>query len=151
MTTNNNKMIKGIHHIAIRARNFDSTMDFYLNALDFTISHEWSLPQFNLKRAAMLKSADGNSFIELYDQEADIAAQGRKIKEGEEFVQTALLHICMSVEDCSIAYERAIRAGGKPCIEPMVLHLGMPAVIVRNSLIYSPNGEVIEFMEKAGF
>lgn len=151
MTTNNNKMIKGIHHIAIRARNFDSTMDFYLNALDFTISHEWSLPEFNLKRAAMLKSADGNSFIELYDQEADIAAQGRKIKDGEEFVQTALLHICMCVEDCSIAFERAIRAGGKPCIEPMVLHLGNPAVTVRNSLVYSPNGEVIEFLEKADF
>ncbi|PTT01605.1 glyoxalase [Pedobacter sp. HMWF019] len=143
--------IYGIHHIAIRAENFDAIVDFYEQALGFSLSHSWSLPEFNLKRAAMLKSADGNSFIEIYDSQADIPAQGRKKRQDEEFVQTALLHICLSVEDPKIAFERAIAAGAKPCHEPMVLHLGNPVITVRNSLVFSPNGEVIEFLEAGAF
>lgn len=148
MKTSAKNNISGLHHIAIRAKNFDTTLKFYVEGMGFSLSHSWDLPAFNLKRAAMLESADGNSYIELYDEEADIPAQGRKKKTGEEFVQTALLHICMRVADCEAAYHQALGAGAKPYIEPMLLSLGNPVVTVRNSLVYSPNGEVIEFLEQ---
>lgn len=143
--------ISGLHHIAIRAIDFDQTLKFYTEALGYTVSHSWSLPQFNLKRAAMLRSADGHSFIELFDNEADIAAQGRKNKPGEEYVQTALLHLCLGVENAEEAYHYAIAAGATSCIEPMSLELGDPGVKVKNALVFSPNGEVIEFLEKGEF
>lgn len=150
-TPKNDIGLSGLHHIAIRAENFDQTVRFYTEVLGYTIGHTWSLPEFNLKQAAMLKSPDGLSYIEIYDREADIPAQGRKKQEQEEFVQTALLHICLTVKDSKIAYEIAIAGGATPCHAPMVLHLGHPAITVHNSLVYSPNGEVIEFLERVDF
>lgn len=143
--------ISGLHHIAIRAVDFDKTLKFYIDALGYIVSHTWSLPEFKLKRAAMLKSADGNSFIEVFDNDADIAAQGRKIEPGEAYIQTAMLHVCLSVDNAAEAYKQAIDAGALPCIEPMMIQLGNPVITVRNSLVYSPNGEVIEFLEKGSF
>ncbi|QNK64876.1 VOC family protein [Pedobacter sp. PAMC26386] len=143
--------VSGLHHIAIRAEDFERTVSFYTEILGYTIGHTWSLPEFNLKQAAMLKSADGQSYIEIYDQEADIPAQGRKKQAQEDFVQTALLHICLTVENSKIAYEMAIAGGATSCHEPMVLELGNPAITVHNSLVYSPNGEVIEFLEWVNF
>jgi len=151
MTEKNNCGIIGIHHIAIRAEDFEGTVQFYTEVLGFSVGHTWSLPEFNLRQAAMLKSPDGNSYIEIYDNEADIPAQGRKKKPEEAFVQTALLHLCLTVEDSKKAYDLAIEGGAKPCHEPMVLHLGNPAITVHNSLVYSPNGEVIEFLERVDF
>ncbi|RAJ35634.1 VOC family protein [Pedobacter cryoconitis] len=143
--------ITGLHHIAIRAENFEQTVRFYTEVIGYSVGHTWSLPAFKLKQAAMLKSPDGLSYLEIYDNQADIPAQGRQKLAHEAFVQTALLHICLTVKDSKIAYDMAIAGGATPCHEPMILHLGNPAITVRNSLVYSPNGEVIEFMEKVDF
>ncbi|PSK89100.1 VOC family protein [Taibaiella chishuiensis] len=151
MTTQNKHGITGIHHIAIRATDFEATLAFYTQALGFSLSHSWSLPAFNLKQAAMLRAADGLSYIELYDEAADIATQGRKRLPGEPLTQTALLHICLGTGDAAAAFHRAIAYGATPCIEPMALELGEPAIKVRNALVYSPNGEVIEFLEPVAF
>ena len=147
MTAQNKHGITGIHHIAIRARDFEATLAFYTAALGFRLGHSWSLPAFNLKQAAMLQSADGQSYIELYDGDADIPAQGRKRLPGEPLVQTALLHICLTAQDAAAAFRHAIAHGALPCLEPMELELGDPGIKVRNALVYSPNGEVIEFLE----
>lgn len=140
--------ILGLHHIAIRATDFEQTIQFYIEGLGFTVRHEWSLPEFNLQRAVMLASPDGTSYLEIFDKDADIAAQGRKIKQDEPYVQTALLHLSFRVKNAAEAYLTAIAAGAISCIEPTELELGTPSVKVRNALVYSPNGEVIEFIEK---
>lgn len=140
--------ISGIHHIAIRAIDFDKTIAFYTTGLGFALTHRWSLPAFNLKSAAMLRSADGHSNLEIFDNNADIPAQGRKIIPGESYVQTALLHLCLTVENAKDAYEQAIAAGASSCIEPSSFALGENGPTVTNALVYSPNGEVIEFIER---
>lgn len=147
----NSSKIKGLHHLAIRAKDFDQTLKFYTGALDFSVSHTWSLPEFNIRQAAMLKSSDGNTFIEIFDAEANAPREGRGANEGEEVRTGALLHLAMSVENAKAAYDRCLNAGAISCIEPMRLSLGNPPVIVSNSLVYSPNGEVIEFIEDAPF
>lgn len=147
----NSAKIKGIHHLAIRANDFDQTLKFYTRALDFSVSHTWSLPEFNIRQAAMLKSSDGHTFIEIFDGQANAPREGLAAKEGEEVRTGALLHLAMSVENAKAAYERCLEAGAKSCIEPMRLSLGNPAVIVNNALVYSPNGEVIEFIQDTPF
>lgn len=142
--------VKGIAHVAIQAENFQKVLSFYINALDFKIVHEWSLPQFNLKNAAMLKSSDGNTMIELFDKEADIAAQGRKRKENEEVISGALLHLAFNVYDVNLAYKKALSYGATKCIEPSTVILG-DNITVKNALVYSPNGEVIEFINETIF
>lgn len=134
--------VSGIHHIAIRAKDFEKT-------LQFCVRHTWSLPEFHLKQEAMLKLADGSTFIELFDSDADIAAQGRRPLPGEESVQGALLHFSLGVDNAQNAYNKEIEDDARSCVPPMTLTLGNPPLTVRNALIYSSNGEVIEFIEKS--
>lgn len=145
METNHN--ILGIHHVAIRAKDFDKTVQFYTQGLGFTVSHSWALPAFNIKQACMLKSGDGHSYIEVFDYSANAPTQGEKADDDSEIKTGALLHFALNVVDAKLAFEQAIEAGGTECVVPMVLQLGNPPVEVKNSLVYSPNGEVIEFLE----
>ncbi|MBB2150618.1 VOC family protein [Pedobacter gandavensis] len=99
----------------------------------------------------MLKSWDGQTFIEVFDAEAAVPMQGEAAKLTEQVKTGALLHLAMRVENAEAAYTRCLLAGASPCIEPMSLLLGNPALPVRNALVYSPNGEVIEFLEGQPF
>ena len=143
--------VKGIAHVAIQAENFDELVAFYVNALDFTEVYRWSLPQHNIEKAAMLKSSDGGTMLELFDNRADIAGQGRKRAEGEEIVKGALLHLALTVDDVQAAYDRALSYGASACIAPSTFDLGKPGKIVSNALVYSPNGEVLEFLSTSIF
>lgn len=144
--------IRGLHHLAIRAKDFEKTIQFYITALDFSICHTWALPAFNIKQAAMLKSWDGHTFIEVFDADAAVAMEGAAALAEEPVKTGALLHLAMSVDNAEMAYERCLMAGASPCIAPMGISLGTaPAIDVRNALVYSPNGEVIEFLEGQPF
>jgi len=47
----------GFHHVAIRSRDFDQTVDFYTRTLGFTPKIHW---QAAPKREVMLDAGDGN-------------------------------------------------------------------------------------------
>lgn len=99
----------------------------------------------------MLQSADGNSYLKIFDRGAEIPAQGRRRLPDEEVTQAALLHFCLRVKDCRAMFTRAISAGASACVEPSTLQLGFPQVTVNHALVYSPNGEGIEFIEDTRF
>lgn len=144
--------IIGFHHFAIKAQDFNATVAFYA-ALGFEVLHQWSLPQFNLKQCAMLRHKAFNCHIEICDRDADFPGQGRKHIPGEDYVQGALLHICFTVKDAKAAYASAISFGAKPLSvrETLRLDNNGKSITVSNSLVYSPNGEVIEFLEAVSF
>ncbi len=81
----------------------------------------------------------------------NLVSQGRKRNAGEEFVRGALLHFAINVNDVSKAYEIALAHGAMKCIEPSVVELGSTDKVVKNALVYSPNGEVIEFINESIF
>jgi len=143
--------ILGLHHVAIRAKDFDRTVKFYTEGLGFSVSHCWTLPEFNIKQACMLKSADGNSYIEVFDHDANAPTQGEKAREDNEIKTGSLLHFALNVVNAELAFKYAIDAGGRECVAPDILYLGNPPLKVKNSLVYSPNGEVIEFLEPNSF
>lgn len=145
--------IYAFHHYALKAEDFDKTVKFYEH-LGFQLIHNWSLPDFNLERGGMLHNGKINMCIEIFDKNADIPAQGRKRKSGEEFVENSILHICFTVKDAAEARMQAIAAGAKDLsggVDAISLTNGHKSVDVRNSLVYSPNGEVIEFLEEVAF
>ncbi|KKO89549.1 glyoxalase [Sphingobacterium sp. Ag1] len=145
--------IVGFHHLSIKAQDFDKTIGFYEN-LGFIIVHEWSLPEFNLERCAMLFNASIGYYLEICDKNATIPTQGRRRIEGEEYVENALLHMCFTVEDAEDARIQAIAHGAQDLSDgvfQLILSQGKKDVFVRNSLVYSPNGEVIEFLERVDF
>lgn len=142
-------IIKGFHHFAIKAQDFEGTVKFY-ESLQFEVVHSWSLPEFNLKQCVMMRNKFFDCHIEICDKDADFPSQGRKHKQGEEYVQNSLLHICFTVADAAAAFEHAIKNGAEPLSQKEILQLRSEykSVKVANSLVYSPNGEVIEFLEE---
>lgn len=145
--------IIAFHHYAIKAQDFQATLNFY-KELGFHLVHDWSLPEFNLEKGGMLYNSKTNTFLEIFDKNADIPTQGRKRKENEVFIENSILHICFVVKNAEKARISAINAGAKDLSEG-VLNIKLAnvnrTINVKNSIVYSPNGEVIEFLEKVDF
>ncbi|MNO01221.1 hypothetical protein D3C81_2213090 [compost metagenome] len=81
-------------------------------------------------------------------------AQGRKRRLGEEIVENSILHICFVVKDAAKAREEALKVGATDLsngVFEIQLKNKLKSVNVYNSLVYSPNGEVIEFLEQVSF
>lgn len=145
--------IIGFHHYSLKAQNIDVTVGFY-KTLGFKVLHFWSLLDFQLERCVMMYNAKINSYIELCDKNANMPSQGRKRNDYEEFVESSILHICFVVKDAEKARVEALKNGAKDLSEG-VFEIDLvnenKSVNVRNSLVYSPNGEVIEFLEAVSF
>ncbi|MND61373.1 Glyoxalase-like domain protein [compost metagenome] len=145
--------IIGFHHISIKAKDFEHTVDFYKN-FGFEIVHSWSLPDFNLEKCVMLHNRAINYYLEICDENGAIPTQGRKRRPDDEYIENALLHICFVVRDADAARKQALEYGAKDLSQGLFeldLSNNTKTVPVRNSLVYSPNGEVIEFLEKIDF
>ncbi|KFC22477.1 VOC family protein [Chryseobacterium sp. FH1] len=145
--------IIGFHHYSLKAVNFEETVGFY-ETLGFKVQHSWSLPDFELEKCVMMHHAKINSFVEICDKNASMPSQGRKRKANEEFIENSILHICFVVKDAEKARIEALKNGATDLSEGVFeidLINGHKSVNVRNSLVYSPNGEVIEFLESVSF
>ena len=145
--------ISGFHHVSIKAQNWEETLTFYQN-LGFEVLHSWSLPEINMEKCVMLQHPGINFHLEICDKNADMPTQGRKRQEGEGYVENALLHICFTVQDAELAHRQALAFGAidlSKGLADMELRNELKTVHARNSLVYSPNGEVIEFLEPVKF
>lgn len=143
--------VKGLSHVAIQAKDYQATITFYTEVLGFKVGHHWSLPSFNIEDASMLVSPDRRTCIEVFDNHAVIPAQGKKAASDDEIAHGALLHLAFYVDDVEAIYQKALAHGAKTFVEPGTLALGEPPLTVKNALIHSPNGEVIEFIEEVDF
>ena len=145
--------IIGFHHYSLKAQYLVKTIDFY-ETLGFKVLHSWSLPDFELERCVMMYNARINFYIEICDRNANMPSQGRKRNNEEEFVESSILHICFVVKDAEKARVEALRNGAQDLSEGIFeidLSNERKTINVRNSLVYSPNGEVIEFIESVSF
>lgn len=143
--------VKGLAHVAIQARDYNATIAFYVEVLGFKRGHHWSLPSFSIKEASMLISPDARTCLEIFDNEAVIPAQGKKAASEAEIAHGALLHFAFYVDNVEETYQKALAHGAKTFVEPGTLSLGEPPLLVKNAVIHSPNGEIIEFIEEVDF
>ncbi|OMF26274.1 glyoxalase [Paenibacillus sp. FSL H8-0548] len=143
--------VKGLSHVAIQARDYEATITFYIEVLGFKLGHHWSLPLFQIKEACMLISPDQRTCIEIFDNDAVIPAQGKKALSEEDIAHGALLHLAFYVDNVDEMYRKALAHGAKAFIEPDYLSLGEPPLLIKNAIIHSPNGEIIEFIEDVDF
>ncbi|MBE0337573.1 VOC family protein [Paenibacillus sp. 23TSA30-6] len=143
--------VKGLAHVAIQAQDYQATIAFYTEVLGFKRGHHWSLPSFQIREASMLISPDQRTCLEIFDNDAVIPAQGKKASSEDEIAHGALLHFAFYVDDVNEIYQKALAHGARTFVEPDQLTLGEPPLVVKNAVIYSPNGEVIEFIEDVDF
>jgi 4-hydroxyphenylpyruvate dioxygenase-like putative hemolysin len=145
--------IVDFHHYSLKAPQFEDTVKFY-EQLGFVIVHSWSLPDFMLEKCVMMYHEQIKVYVEICDGDADMPAQGRKRRLGEEIVENSILHICFVVKDAAKAREEALKVGATDLsngVFEIQLKNKLKSVNVYNSLVYSPNGEVIEFLEQVSF
>jgi lactoylglutathione lyase len=135
----------------LSARDYQATIAFYIEVLGFKRGHHWSLPSFQIREASMLISPDQRTCLEIFDNDAIIPAQGKKASTEDEIAHGALLHFAFYVDNVNEIYQKALAHGARTFVEPDQLTLGEPPLVVKNAVIYSPNGEVIEFIEDADF
>jgi catechol 2,3-dioxygenase-like lactoylglutathione lyase family enzyme len=131
-----NRIIKGmgVHHIALRATDFDRSLAFY-KALGLTEKVAWGDGD---GRAAMLDFGDGN-YLELF-------ANGEK---GDE-TDKRFYHLALRADDVDSAFEIALKAGATPKNEPMVVSPENPTspLSMKIAFVYGPDGEIIEFFKE---
>jgi catechol 2,3-dioxygenase-like lactoylglutathione lyase family enzyme len=135
----------GFHHVAIRAVDFDATIQFYTQGLGFKVHYRFSVPD-RIDRAAFLDAGDGR-YIEVFGQGSTVQSEGRRRRPDEEPTEGALLHFCLRVTDVEASYARALAAGAVSRIAPRIARLGgEPPAEVQIAFVVGPNGEVIEFL-----
>lgn len=126
----------GFHHLAIKVRDFDSSMRFYRDVLGFTEKISWGEGN---NRAAMLDTGDGN-YIEMF-------AGGSS----EPKPEGIYLHVAFRTGDCDAAIEKARAGGAVVTAEPKdVVIQSNPPTPVRIAFCKGPDGELIEFFQFKG-
>ena len=131
-----NEIIKGmgVHHIALKATDFDKSLAFY-KALGLTEKVAWGSGD---GRAAMLDFGDGNC-LELF-------AGG----ESGENTDKRFYHLALRADDVDAAFETAVSAGATPKNEPMTVspENATKPLTMRIAFVYGPDGEIIEFFKE---
>ena len=124
-------MKMGFHHAALNAKDFDKTVDFYVNVLGFKKVRDWSTPE---KSACMIDIGDGG-LLEIFSGGDD-----------EIYPKDKWLHLAFACDDPDGAYEAAVAAGAAPHMEPkdivIAAEVPFPA---RIAFVRGLNGELLEF------
>ena len=133
----------GIHHVAIEAEDFETSLRFYTEGLGCVERLRFSESD---RTITLLDTGDG-SYIELFSpEEAD--ESGPRAEGGPQPSGPALFHFALHVKDCDDATDRAKRAGAEVTKAPTDLTLdGDPPTPCRYSFVRGPSGESIELMQ----
>lgn len=125
--------ITGVHHIAVRAADFDRSVQFYKNTLGLETKNTWSRKE---GRAALIEIVPG-SYIEIFEWPPTTLT-------GE----PVILHFCLRTDDVDGMTERARADGYAVTVEPQSLDIetSIGVTKLRLSYVRGPDGEDIELM-----
>ncbi|MCD8796563.1 VOC family protein [Mammaliicoccus sciuri] len=143
--------IFGLTHIAIMAENYEETISFYTNLLQFKKTHHWSLEEYHIKEACMLRSFDSKTYIEVFDKHARVPSEGNILKKHDENIHGHVLHFALTVDSVKEVVAHLKKNNVKILNAYESLSLGQPPVEVVNAIIEGPNGEIIELLEPVNF
>jgi len=127
----------GLHHVALRATDFERTLRFYCEGLGFARKMAWTMGKG--RKAAMLDAGDGNYLEVFSDGDPEDPAEAR------------LAHFCLRTGDCQSAFDRAIAAGAGERLAPKTVEIDDEVtggkVELTLAFVKGPDGEVIEFIQ----
>ena len=129
------KMAGGFHHIAMKVKDFDKVVDFYVKGLGFTNDIFWGEGD---NRAQMIDIGN-NNYIEIFaGGTEDVCPEN-----------PGLLHIALRSDDCKYDLEKALNAGA--ILTMPVTDIDMetsPVKKIRIAFCKGLQGETIEFFEE---
>lgn len=125
--------IKGFHHVAMRAKNFQKSMSFYTEGLGLKRVYGWGSGN---DEAALLDLGDGN-YLELFAGGDD---------DGLAYPDGAFLHLALRSDDVEGAISKAVAAGAVVTVEPNTVTIkGDRPLDFHIAFCKGPNGEILEF------
>ncbi len=123
----------GIHHVAIRVKDFDASVRFYRNELGFEEVISWGEGD---KRAIMLDTGDGSG-LEIFAGGKGHTSDG------------AFLHVALNCADIDGVIERVRGAGMDIRTAPKDVEIPSdPPTSVRLAFFKGPDDEIIELFCK---
>lgn len=131
-------MLSGFHHVCIKTRDWERTLQFYRDVLGCTEKIAWrAAPQ----RAVMLDSGGGN-YVEIFE---DLAYQPAP--------DGAIVHFAFRTSRLDEVAARVRAFGAKITMQPKDVTIattnGAGSVPIRIFFCVGPNGEVIEFLQNS--
>lgn len=135
-----NKILKGafFHHIALRAKNYEASKKFYIDALGMTMKGEWGADG---DHGCMLCIGNGG-IVELYEGGQEELPADFERRSG------CFFHLAIAVDDVDDAYRICLDAGAKAHIAPCDNTIGsVPPMPIRMAFIVGPSGELIELFK----
>ena len=133
------KKVCGIHHIALRVSNLETTISFYTHAFGFQVIAQWNN---GVQDIAMLDTGNG-TILEVFS--AGISSGSINETQSGTF-----FHLAFDVENVDAVYTKALQSGGKEKIPPrdMTLPAKPQSIPIRNAFLYGPDGESIELFHR---
>ena len=126
----------GFHHVCIKTRNWDKTIEFYRDVLGCSEKIAWNSEP---ERAAMLDTGDGN-YIEVFEDMNFAPAPNGSV-----------VHFALRTTNLDEVATHVRESGAKITVEPKDVTLSTTneagAVAVRLFFCEGPSGEVIEFFQ----
>ena len=122
------------HHIAIRAKDYTASKDFYVKGLGANCYAEWKHSKGFM---ACMMELSGGGIIEM------LGSGEEALPENFESLSGCYIHLALQVENVESAVAQAVEHGGiqkgeiKDNLIPSPLHIGV---------VYGPSGELIEFL-----
>jgi glyoxylase I family protein len=137
MTSSSTPPTTGLHHVALKTRDWERSASFYREHLGFTLKISWTMP--NGLRAAMFDMG-GGQYLEMFeDPDFTPSPDG------------ALIHLAVRTTDVDGATARVRAAGMRVTVEPKDVTIqttnDFGPVPVRLSFFIGPNGETWEFFQ----
>ena len=124
----------GIHHVALRVKDFDASLKFYSQVLGFVEKIRWNESP---KRVVLLDTGN-RSYLELFESGTNAPKQ-----------EDAFWHLAFRVTDADALLEHCRAAGCEVWMEPKTLASvgGNQGVDFRIAFCKGPDGELIEFFQ----
>ncbi|MGA2761723.1 MAG: VOC family protein [Spirochaetia bacterium] len=126
--------IQSIHHVAINAKDFDASVEFYGSVLGFRRKETVPMDGFSITYFEI----PGGGRMELFDY------GGWSKDTPREESDVGLRHIAFSVDDVSAA-EKMLRGKGVRIVLPAT---DIPSLRAKVLLFLDPNGVTLEFCQK---
>ncbi|TRY31528.1 VOC family protein [Aliiglaciecola sp. M165] len=127
-------------HVMISTDNYDETIAWYQNVLDFSIRHEWTVPEFPGVRLAYVEKND--FIIEVVSTPAKFQNKKTPKDLGEALNERGFGHLAFLVADVDLVAAELVKRG----VELVVPPTSFPDAGRRLIFIQDNNGNYIEFL-----
>jgi len=122
----------GFHHIGLKTKDAEKSLDFYTRVLGGKETMRFPMPGSD--KTIYMVDLGNNAVVEIIPRGTE-----------EEEANARWAHIALRTDDARAAYEAAIKNGAVSQSEPKELDIGIMTICI--AFVYGPDREIVEFFQ----